>query len=152
MAALHALAGACHCGAVRVLYRTRFPLGELRVGRCSCGFCRSHGARTSSDRGGMLEIVERPPGALRYRFGLGTADFLVCRGCGVYVAAVIDVEGALYATLNVNVLDCREAFDPAPPIYHYDGETVAERRARRRARWTPTRLAAAEGADGRGAL
>ena len=31
MAELHALAGACHCGAIRVLYRTRFPLGELRV-------------------------------------------------------------------------------------------------------------------------
>jgi hypothetical protein len=26
---------------------------------------------------------------LRYRFGLKTADFLVCENCGIYMAAVI---------------------------------------------------------------
>ena len=138
MAELHELRGSCHCGAIAVLYRTRFPVGSLRVGRCGCGFCRRHGARTSSDPGGGVEIVERPPGAARYRFGLRTADFLICRGCGVYVAAVIELDGALYSTLNVNLLDARDAFEPAPPVFHYDHETEAERRARRRARWTPT--------------
>ena len=134
----HELNGACHCGAIEVRYRTRFPVGTLHVGRCGCSFCRIHGARTSADRGGHLEIIERPPGARRYRFGLRTADFLICPGCGSYVAAVIRIDGADYATLNVNILSDRDRFDPAPPIVHYDDETEAERRARRRDRWTPT--------------
>ena len=131
------LSGTCHCGAIGVRFRTPRPVEELRVVRCGCGFCRRHGARTSSDPEGRLEIAERAPGAGRYRFGLGTADFLICRGCGVYMAAVIEADGALFATLNVNLLDERDRFDPAPPLVHYDGETAEERRARRRARWTP---------------
>ena len=121
------LTGACHCGAIGVRYRTRFPVGTLRVGRCGCSFCRIHGARTSSDAGGHLEIDERPPGAARYRFGLKTADFLVCRGCGAYVAATIRIDGRDYATLNVNVLACRDDFDPAPAVVHYDDETEPAR-------------------------
>lgn len=140
----HTMSGACHCGAIAVTYRTRFAVNVLRVGRCGCSFCRIHGARTSSDAQGHLSITERAPGAARYRFGLKTADFLVCRGCGAYVAAIIAVDGRDYATLNVNLLTDRDAFDPAPPVFHYDDETEAERMARRRRQWTPTELSRAE--------
>lgn len=136
----HCFTGACHCGAITVKYQTRFPIGTLRVGRCGCSFCRRHGARTSSDAGGTLQIFENSPGAKRYRFGLGITDFLICRGCGTYVAAVIaEGEGHL-ATLNVNILDDRDRFDPAPSVVHYDGETAESRRTRRRKQWTPTML------------
>ena len=134
--------GACHCGAITVRYHARFPIETLRVGRCGCTFCRTHGARTSSDPGGTLEITERDPGARRYRFGLGITDFLVCRGCGAYVAAVIEDGDGHLATLNVNVLEDRDRFDPAPPLYHYDGETEDGRRTRRRRVWTPAKLTA----------
>ncbi len=139
-AARFELTGSCHCGAIGVRYQTRFPVDRLNVGRCGCSFCRTHGARTSADRGGLLQITERPPGAARYRFALKTADFLVCRGCGTYVAAIIENDAKLFATLNVNTLDCRDDFDPAPPVVHYDEETVAERLARRFDRWTPTSI------------
>lgn len=139
-AARYALTGSCHCGAVSVRYRTRFPIGTLRVGRCGCSFCRTHGARTSSDPGGHLEITERAPGARRYRFGLGITDFLVCKGCGAYVAAVIEDAGGHLATLNVNLLDDRDRFDPAPPLFDYSGETAERRTVRRRRRWTPATL------------
>ncbi len=138
--ALVELTGACHCGAIEVVYRTRLPVGKLHVGRCGCSFCRIHGARTSSDSGGSLEISERSPGATRYRFGLRTADFLLCRGCGAYIAAAIDVDDGAFATLNVNLLAERAAFDPAPPVVDYDGETEADRLARRRRQWTPTSI------------
>ena len=132
--------GACHCGAVRVRYRARFPIGTLRIGRCGCSFCRNHGARTSSDAGGFLEIEERAPGAQRYRFGLGITDFLVCNGCGTYIAAVIEDGSRHLATLNVNVLEDRDRFDPAPPLVHYDGETAEQRFARRQKQWMPTTI------------
>ncbi len=134
----HVFTGACHCGAISVRYRTRFPIGTLRVGRCGCSFCRRHGARTSSDAGGHLEITEKPPGAQRYRFGLEITDFLTCRGCGSYVAAVIANGAGYLATLNVNLLDDRDRFDPAPPLVHYDGESPAGRLERRCKQWTPT--------------
>ncbi|MEM7059027.1 MAG: aldehyde-activating protein [Pseudomonadota bacterium] len=136
----HLFTGACHCEAIRVRYQTRFPIETLRVGRCGCSFCRGHGARTSSDAGGKLEIFEKYPGAQRYRFAYGITKFLVCRGCGSYVAAVMETEDGYLATLNVNVLDARDQFDPAPPLVDYDSETAAERRARRRRQWTPTEI------------
>ncbi len=74
----------------------------------------------------------------RYRFALRTADFLVCRTCGVYVAAVCTIDDATFGTLNVNVLEARAAFTQAPARVDYDAETVAERIARRRRAWTPT--------------
>jgi hypothetical protein len=73
----------------------------------------------------------------RYRFALRTADFIVCRTCGVYVGAVCTIDGATYATLNANVLDDRAAFTGRPRPVSFEGETAAERLARRCRAWTP---------------
>lgn len=135
------LAGTCHCGGVEIEFQTRHPIGTIRIGRCDCSFCRRHGARTVSDPKGRATIREVRPGALRaYRFGLKTADFLLCAECGVYIAAVLEAEGRTVATLNVNQFDARDDFDPAPPLFSYDGESAEERRARRLARWTPAEV------------
>ena len=61
----------------------------------------------------------------RYRFGLGITDYLLCSKCGAYVGAVMEDEGRPIATLNVNALDIRDTFDPAPPLHVYDGEDAA---------------------------
>lgn len=135
------LGGDCHCGAVAVEFRTRHSVADLRIGRCDCGFCRRQGARTVSDPEGRVIVRETKAETLRaYRFGLATADFLLCGHCGVYIAAALKHEGRTVATLNVNQLDRRDEFDPVPPLFSYDGETVEERRARRLARWTPAEI------------
>jgi hypothetical protein len=97
--------------------------------------------RTVSDPAGELEFVVHDPAQLnRYRFGLGTAQFLVCRTCGVYVGAVIAEAGSAFAIVNINALETPEVFaDTAVPV-SYERESAAERRARRRARWTPATL------------
>jgi hypothetical protein len=51
-------------------------------------------------------------------------------------------EGGLIATLNVNALDIRDSFDPAPPLHVYDGEDEQRRRSRRRKFWMPATLIA----------
>ena len=85
-------------------------------------------------------------GALRcYRFGLGITDMLLCTECGVYVAALIEHEGRLLATLNANVLEARDTLDPAPQLTSYAGETAEARIARRLARWTPARVETNDG-------
>ena len=73
----------------------------------------------------------------RYRFGLSTADFLVCTRCGVYVAAVLTTRQGVFATLNVNTIrELQSALQRAEPAV-YEGETPLERIARRERAWTP---------------
>jgi hypothetical protein len=81
--------GSCHCGALRLSYRSAVPPADTELRACQCSFCRRHGSRALSDPAGRVEI-EAEAGALnRYRFGLGTADYFLCARCGVYVAAVM---------------------------------------------------------------
>jgi hypothetical protein len=131
--------GACHCGAIGLELTLQWTPAETPVRACGCNFCRAHGARTVSDPAGLLELYFRDPSRVqRYRFGLETADFLLCRECGVYVAAVAATERGLAGTVNVNALADRDSFDEQPPVVSYDGESAQERRVRRSARWTPT--------------
>ena len=87
------LRGQCHCGNIEVVLTTALSPEQLRLRACTCSFCRRHRARIISDPAGQLEIVVHSDRNLsRYRFGLKTADFLLCRECGVYVGAAISIE------------------------------------------------------------
>ena len=44
-------------------------------------------------------------------------------------------QGRSIGIVNVNSLDIRDAFDPAPPVHDFDGENEEQRRARRRKFW-----------------
>ena len=101
-----------------------------------------HGAVSTSDPEGRLRVqVAEPDLLLRYRFGLKLTDFLVCRRCGVYVAAVMDgSDGRSIGVLNVNILDAREPFArPAEPM-RYGNETAEDRVARRQTSWMPIEM------------
>ena len=130
-------AGACHCGAVQVdLVLSRAP-AELRLRACQCGFCRPRGARTISDQGGSATVrAERPEALIRYRFGLRTADYLLCAACGSYVAAVQPDEPSI-GVVNVGGLGVPEFEGRSPEPVDYSGETVEARLARRRSYWMP---------------
>ena len=136
------LTGSCHCGAIRVALQTDKRPEEIKPGRCDCSFCRRHGARTTGVRGASLELSFAEADVSRYRMGYGITDYLVCRNCGTYVAATMEDEGRLLAVVNVNALDARDSFNPAPPLYHYDAENEAGRRARRRKFWMPATVIA----------
>jgi len=134
-------AGRCHCGSIEVAFEPTQAASELQLRECACSFCRRHGATGVSDPAGKLEITLHAPAEVsRYRFALRTADFLVCRTCGVYVAAVCSIESVTYAVLNASVLDERAAFTRSPVRVDYDGETAAERIARRSRVWTPAAI------------
>jgi len=134
------LLGHCHCGAIRVMLEPGRPVGELAYRACQCGFCRRHGAATTSDPRSFLHIEAAPGSVNHYRFGRLAVDVLLCEACGVYVASSIEVEGARLATLNVAGVGLSgfEGRTPEPAVY--DDETDEQRLARRRARWTPTVL------------
>jgi len=68
----------------------------------------------------------------RYRFGGRTADFLICRECGVYVGVQMTTDQGRYGVLNVLSLTPQPAGLPAPAPMEYGrrdrrGPTVAPR-------------------------
>lgn len=135
------LRGGCHCGGLKVAFETSLDPGDLQLRACQCSFCRRHGAVTTSDPSGGLRIRVGEPGQLqRYRFALAITDFLVCRTCGVYVAATMEVDGRLLGVVNVNVLDEREPFDRSPGPVYYGAETREDREARRVKVWMPVEV------------
>jgi hypothetical protein len=129
-------AGGCHCGNLTVRFESDRTPAELGVRTDTCTFCAKHNVRSTSDAQGALHFrAADSEGVERYRFGTRTADFLICRRCGVYVGACMD---DAFGVVNVNVLDGRDEFLAQPlKISDLDGESLEERLARRRARWTP---------------
>lgn len=119
------------------MYETALAAELWQVRACQCSFCRRHGARTTSDPAGRVSFRVRQEAALqRYQFGLRTAEFWLCRTCGVYLAAVLTSPRGQFATLNVNALLEPPEIAKAVPV-SYDEETAEHRRARREQRWTP---------------
>lgn len=134
------LLGQCHCGNVEVAFETSAAVDELSLRICSCSFCSKQGARYASDPHGEVRIiVHDETDLIRYRFGLATADFLICKRCGIYVGATFSGEGATYAVLNVNALGRADELTRLPIRFDYHNETIEERTARRTATWTPVK-------------
>jgi hypothetical protein len=130
-------AGGCHCRAIGFVYRTARAPQDWSVRACSCAFCRAHGVVSTSDPAGLVELSAREGTLQRYRFGHRSADFLICRNCGVYVAAVMGHAGGRYAVINVRALEAPPPGLPPPTAHNLEGEQPAERNARRLQRWTP---------------
>lgn len=131
-------AGSCHCAAIGWEFRTDIEPARWVVRSCQCSFCRTHGARCTSDPAGSAVIRGCEAGDLvRYRFGLETADFLVCGKCGVYIGAMIESPDGAFVTLNLNALESPVGvrWDAMPVAY--DDEESEGRIARRVGQWTP---------------
>ncbi len=125
----------------------RFETGAdprtLPLRACGCTFCRKHGARTTADPRGRAVIETRDPAQVsRYRWGLATADFLVCRRCGVYAAAVLTEGAQAWATVNTLILDDQAPFQREAAPVSYEGESAEQRIARRKRQWTPATISA----------
>lgn len=110
---------------------------ELGLRTDTCSFCNKHHALYTSDPEGALRITVRVAAlVMRYRFGTRTADFMLCKACGVFVAAHMP-ESAL-AVINANALEARADFLANElSVADFDAETLEQRLARRKARWTP---------------
>jgi hypothetical protein len=130
--------GGCHCGNITVRLHLSRPPEQMKLRSCACSFCRSHGTRTVSDRDGHAKISAADWTMVeRYQFGSRTADYLVCRRCGVYVGALCETASGLRTVINVNCLDDRAAFTQTPALPEYDGEPTEARLERRSANWMP---------------
>ena len=129
--------GQCHCGSVSIRLETALTAADRPLRACACSFCRRHGVKAIADPEGSLLIEGHARSIERYRFGVRTAEFLLCRRCGVYVAAVIGRDDGKRATLNTVGLLLDETFGGTASEVVYDGETPEDRITRRLTNWTP---------------
>lgn len=139
--------GGCHCKAMR--YELHWPVDAEKGAmvnipgrRCSCSFCTRIGGVWTSHPQARLNIVEDANHPVTsYRFGTKTADFLFCSNCGIAPVVTCELQGRLYAVVNVNTFD-RPSDKPdegpweiEPGDTCFDGESTEDRLDRRQARW-----------------
>ena len=133
--------GGCHCGNLQVEFASEIDPALIEVRACQCAFCRKHNSRAIADPAGHLAVVIGNRNELnRYTFGLRTAEYLVCRVCGVYAAAVTTGDDEPRAIAILNCLDGQDQFSRTPIAMSYDGETPDARIARRQQRWMPVTI------------
>src|SRR5688572_33172462 len=105
----NAMKGSCHCGNLSISFFTNLRPADVRPRRCDCSFCTKHDAQYVSDPAGRLRIDVKESDALaKYRQGSGTADFLVCRNCGVLVGVVWERDGRISGAVNARCLHRHE--------------------------------------------
>ena len=130
--------GSCHCGACRFTFTTAVAPGNWPVRACSCTFCRAHAARYTSDPAGTVTLELSEASLTRYRFASNSSDFLICRGCGVFLGALTRFPDGTHAmVLNLNVLQGELPTLRAASMHEYQSEAPEERTARRKRNWTP---------------
>jgi hypothetical protein len=108
-----------------------------------CGRARAHSAVAIvcavADLGGLFEVWGDDWSLVEnYRFRTRTCDFLICRRCGVFIAAVAETTAGPRAVVNVNCLNDRARFTSVPAVYDFEGETSEIRSSRHAANWMST--------------
>jgi hypothetical protein len=73
----------------------------------------------------------------RYRFGLKTAEFLLCKRCGVYLGAQIETARGAFGIINTLTMMPVPDGLPVSALADYGSESSRERVERREKRWTP---------------
>jgi hypothetical protein len=128
--------GACHCGNLAFELDWPEPATRIPARACGCTFCRKHGASWTSNPEARLRVIVQDPAQVeRYNFGTRTADFHVCKRCGVPAVVTSRIDGHDYAVVNINTF---EGVDPAMfdrSTSDFDGEATEDRLARRKSRW-----------------
>ena len=130
--------GGCHCGTIRYDFTWPLPGLEIPVRACGCEFCTKHRGTYTAHPEARIEAVIADESLLStYRFATGTAEFLVCRRCGVVPFVTSLIDGRLYAVVNVNTFESDEPLTLTEKISDFDGETMEDRLARRTRTWIP---------------
>jgi hypothetical protein len=128
--------GRCHCGNISYTLDWQPDPTQIAVRACTCSFCVKHGGVWTANPSAALTLhLKEPSRVSKYAFETKTADFHVCTVCGVVPVATSEIDGRLYAVVNVNTF---ENVDPAmlsKSSASFDGEQQDTRLARRKKNW-----------------
>lgn len=133
------LRGSCYCSNIRFVFITDKSDDELPRRECQCGFCVLHGRIATSDRDGELRIaIEAPENVSKFRFGHRTADFYVCRECGMIPVVTSEIDGATRGIVDVRMIEGFDWSRSETSRHDFEGEEVDDRLDRRKGYWTGT--------------
>jgi len=128
--------GSCHCGNIRFTLDWVPEPVDIPARACGCSFCVKHGGLWTSCPSGTLRVsVAAPERTFHYEFGTKTAQFHVCKSCGVVPVVTSQIAGRLYAVVSVNAFDNVDAARIRRKPASFDGEGEGERLARRQRHW-----------------
>jgi hypothetical protein len=100
------IAGSCHCRNIAFSLLWEPDPAEIPARACDCSFCTKHGGLWTSHPAGRLTVNVRDPQQVsRYAFGTRTAEFHLCRVCGIVPLVTSRIDGHLYAVVSVNAFD-----------------------------------------------
>ena len=133
------LRGSCHCGNIRFVFATDKTDAELPIRECQCWFCRQHGRISTSDPDAEMQItITEPDNVNKYRFGHRTADFYICRTCGMIPVVTSDIDGTTVGLVDVRMIEGFAWSRENTSHSHLGGEDIEARLARRKLSWTGT--------------
>jgi hypothetical protein len=128
--------GSCHCGNISFSLEWPGDAPEIPARSCDCTFCRKHGGVwTSHPRASLQARMTEAGMVTRYAFGTETAHFLVCARCGVAPLVTSQIEGTMYAVVNINAFDNLERSRIRSQPASFEEEDVSSRLERRRRNW-----------------
>lgn len=136
----HIFSGQCHCGAIAMELAFTHPADEMQVRSCQCDFCTRQGSLTVSEAAGHAVISIAADQLTTYRFGSGTASFLICSRCGVYAGVIMADGDKLRSIANARGLGLDAFKHRVGTQLTHDDETTPARIERRNQRWTPTEI------------
>ena len=132
------IVGKCHCGNIEYEFLWPEPANKIPVRACSCTFCRKHnGVYTSHSKAQLKARISNHSRVSRYAFGTKTAEFYICTSCGVVPFVVSQIQGQLYAVVNVNTFEDVNPEDLVSSVTDFDGESLDGRLQRRARNWIP---------------
>lgn len=128
--------GSCHCGNIAFILDWAPDPQTIPARACTCTFCSKHGGVWTSYPAGSLAVhIKDSAQVSRYAFGTETADFYVCKQCGVTPLVTSVIDETVYAVVNVNTFENV----PASLLQHssstLDGESTDDRLGRRKRNW-----------------
>lgn len=130
--------GSCHCGNIAFDLDWPGEGQEIPARACTCSFCMKHGGVWTSNPQGSLRVkVGDTAQVSHYAFGTKTALFHICSRCGAVPVVTSEIDGHTYAVVSVNAFDNVDASALRRASATFDGETEAERLARRVRGWIP---------------
>ncbi len=128
--------GRCHCGNLSFDLAWEPDPAEIPARACTCAFCTKHGGVWTSYPAGKLRVAVKDPSLVSsYAFGTKTAEFHVCRRCGIVPAVTSRIDGRLYAVVSVNAFEGVEPSLLRRAPASFDGEGTDDRLARRKRNW-----------------
>lgn len=130
------IGGRCHCG--NIAFRLDWPgeAAEIPARACDCSFCTKHGGIwTSNPQAKLTVTVEHPRLVSKYSFGTRTANFHVCARCGAVPLVTSEIDGGVYAVVNVNTFEKVDLVRLRQTPVTFEGESPESRLARRKRNW-----------------